>query len=117
MIAYEEVCLANRPDVIIVVGDAPPHDMDVARMLRDIQRAKGDELYDLPLILHTVSTHTQGVEHFGRIAQVGGGAHITLRQTSRLVDELILLSFGGFILAIPRPRIAALMGSPAPPNG
>lgn len=81
--------------VIVVVGDAPPHDQDVARLLRDIQRARGDELFDLPVIVHTVSTHSQGVEHFSRIASMGGGAHITLRQTSRLVDELILLSFGG----------------------
>ncbi|MDJ0973531.1 MAG: VWA domain-containing protein [Planctomycetota bacterium] len=81
--------------VIVVVGDAPPHDPDVARMLREIQKGRGDELYDLPLLVHTVSTNPQGVEHFSRIARVGGGAHITLRQTSRLVDELILLSFGG----------------------
>lgn len=81
--------------VIVVVGDAPPHDPDVARMLRDIQRGRTDEMYDLPLLVHAVSTNPQGVEHFGRIARVGGGAHITLRQTSRLEDELILLSFGG----------------------
>ncbi len=81
--------------VIVVVGDAPPHEMDVPGLLRSVKKARDDELYDEKVVVHTVSTSSGGVDHFPQIAMAGGGAHITLRNTGRLVDHLIMLSFGG----------------------
>ncbi len=81
--------------VIVVVGDAPPHEMDVPGLLRSVKRARDDDMYDEKVVIHTVSTHSGGVDHFPQIALAGGGTHITLHNTGRLVDHLIMLSFGG----------------------
>ncbi|MDJ0522717.1 MAG: vWA domain-containing protein [Planctomycetota bacterium] len=81
--------------VIVVVGDAPPHEADVPRLLRALGRARQDVLYDQPIVVHTVSTDDLPVLHFPQIALAGGGQHVTLRQTGRLVEELVLLTFGG----------------------
>ena len=81
--------------VLIVVGDAPPHETDVPRLLRSIVKARDDDLYEHGVVIHTVSTNSLAVEHFPRIARSGGGHHVTLRSASALVDSLVLLSFGG----------------------
>ncbi len=81
--------------VLIVVGDAPPHEGDVSGLLRTIVKAREDELYDHEVVIHTVSTNSLAVDHFPRIARSGGGHHVTLRSASALVDSLVLLSFGG----------------------
>ncbi len=81
--------------VIVVVGDAPPHTADVPRLLRDLTTARQDVLYDNPIVVHTVSTDDLPVLHFPQIAIAGGGEHVTLRNTGRLVEELVLLTFGG----------------------
>jgi len=91
--------------VIVVVGDAPPHEADVPGLLRGIGRARQDPLYDEPIVVHTVSTGDLPVLHFPQIALAGGGHHVTLRQTGRLVEELVLLTFGGS----ERERIQAWM--------
>jgi Mg-chelatase subunit ChlD len=80
--------------VLVVIGDAPPHEEDVDRMVRDIRKARADELYDHPVVLHTVSTDVGGVPHFARIAAEGGGTAVTLHGTGRLVEELVALAFG-----------------------
>ena len=81
--------------VLVVVGDAPPHERDVGGLLSSIRRAREDELYDFPVIVHTISTRPGGVEHFGKIAAAGGGQHVTLNQVGRIVEELVILCFGG----------------------
>jgi Mg-chelatase subunit ChlD len=81
--------------VIVVVGDAPPHEADVPGLLRRLGRARGDVLYDQPVVVHTISTDDLPVPHFQEIARAGGGEHVLLSHVGRLVDELVLLSFGG----------------------
>lgn len=81
--------------VIVVVGDAPPHEGDVMRLFKMLRTARDDVLYDKPVVVHTVSTKDLPVLHFPQIAAAGGGQHVTLRQTGRLVEELVLLTFGG----------------------
>lgn len=81
--------------VVVVVGDAPPHDDDVMRLLRFLQKQKDDLLFEQPVIVHTVSTSALPVLHFQRIAHVGGGQHVTLADSGSLVDALVLLAFGG----------------------
>jgi len=81
--------------VIVVVGDAPPHEGDVTRLLRALKRAREDVLYDKPIVVHTVSTDSLPVLHFPQIALAGGGQHVTLHNTARLVEQLVLLTFGG----------------------
>ena len=86
--------------VLVVVGDAPPHEVDVPRLLRHLVTSRVDDLYDHPLVVHTVSTPSHGtpgdvVEHFERIAEAGGGQHTSIRDAALLVDRLVLLSFGG----------------------
>ena len=81
--------------VIVVVGDAPPHDGDVRRLLATLVKARQDVLYDLPIVVHTVSTSSASVEYFPRIAKVGGGRHVTLGNTTRLIEQMILLTLGG----------------------
>ncbi len=81
--------------VIVVVGDAPPHEGDVTGLLRRLKQAREDVLYDKPVVVHTVSTDALPVMHFPQIAVAGGGQHVTLRETGRLVEQLVLLTFGG----------------------
>ncbi len=92
--------------VIVVVGDAPPHEGDVPRLLRTIQKAREDILYDRPVVVHTVSTSTMPVLHFPQIALAGGGQHVALSHAGALVQELVLLTFGG----ADRERIKEWMG-------
>jgi Mg-chelatase subunit ChlD len=80
--------------VIVVVGDAPPHEGDVAGLMARIAAAREDVLYDHPVVVHAVSTTAGGVEHFGEIARAGGGFHVTLDDLGRLAEELVALSFG-----------------------
>ena len=91
--------------VVVVIGDAPPHEADVPGLLRGLARARQDELYDEPIVVHTVSTGDLPVLHFPQIALAGGGQHVTLRQTGRLVEELVLAAFGG----AERERVQAWM--------
>ena len=91
--------------VLVIVGDAPPHLQDVPRLLRRLRSARNDEMFDHPVIVHTVSTSPGGVDHFPEIAKVGGGQHVALRSAGRLVEELVLLTFGGEY----RDRIRAWM--------
>lgn len=81
--------------VIVVVGDAPPHEGDVRGLFRILAKARDDVLYDKPVVVHTVSTDDLPVLHFPQIAAAGGGQHVTLKQTGRLVEELVMLTFGG----------------------
>jgi Mg-chelatase subunit ChlD len=80
--------------VLVVVGDAPPHEPDVPGLLKHLREARDDDLYDHPVIVHTVSTDLAGVPHFAAIARAGGGHAVTLHDTGRLVEELVALTFG-----------------------
>ena len=93
--------------VLVVVGDAPPHLNDVPRLLRRIQAARVDDMFDQPVIVHTVSTAASRVDFFPQIAKAGHGQHVTLRSTGQLVEELVLLTFGGEY----RDRIRAWMAA------
>ena len=91
--------------VIVVVGDAPPHEGDVPRLVRALAAARSDPLFDHPVLVHTVSTADVEVPHFAAIARAGGGVHVALRGTGHLVAELVALTFG----ANDRPRLTAWM--------
>ena len=81
--------------VAVIVGDAPPHERDVPRLLRSLHGQKDDVLFERPVVVHMVSTSKLPVLHFQRIARAGGGRHMTLEDTGALVDTLVLLTFGG----------------------
>jgi Mg-chelatase subunit ChlD len=86
--------------VIVVVGDAPPHEGDVAGMLRFIAAARADPLYDLPLRIDTISTNLEDaypdgiVPHFRAIAARGGGAAVRLGRGTDLALEIVASCFG-----------------------
>ena len=87
--------------VVVVVGDAPPHDGDVEPLLRAIDRARQDDRYEVPVRIDTVSTCDSGdtdrdgyVPHFRDIARHGGGTGVLLGGTRNLVMELMVASFG-----------------------
>lgn len=80
--------------VIVVVGDAPPHDPDVVPLLKRLAAGAQDDLFDHPVTVHCVSTAPEGVEHFGAIAAAGRGVHLTLGRLDHLGEELLLLTFG-----------------------
>jgi Mg-chelatase subunit ChlD len=91
--------------VIVIIGDAPPHEGDVERLLHRLHVARADPMYEHPVIVHTVSTADVEVPWFPTIARAGGGVHVELRSTGRLVEELVALTFG----AGDRARLAAWM--------
>jgi Mg-chelatase subunit ChlD len=85
--------------VIVVVGDAPPHEEDVERLLAGIRRAREDVLYEFPVRIDTISTiHTghddERVPHFRAIAAAGGGTARRLERADDLADELLAAPFG-----------------------
>ncbi len=80
--------------VIVVIGDAPPHEGDVAGLVRRLASARDDPLYDHPVVVHTVSTTPERVEHFDEIATAGHGAAVALPSTGRLESEIVALAFG-----------------------
>ena len=87
--------------VIVVVGDAPPHDDDVAPLLRAVAKARIDALYEFPVRLDTISTNpvTTGdaeglVPWFRALATAGGGTALRLAQAKHLAAELVASAFG-----------------------
>lgn len=80
--------------VIILIGDAPPHEGDVPGLLRGLRAARQDELFESPVIVHAVAATSQGVEHFPQIALAAGGAYVTLERAAGLSEELVGLSLG-----------------------
>ena len=87
--------------VIVVIGDAPPHDEDVAPLWKFLERSRDDPLFEAPIRIDTISTAApedadeQGlVPYFGEIAAKGRGAAVRLRSTKELVTELVAASFG-----------------------
>ena len=87
--------------VVLVVGDAPPHDEDVASMLRFVARRRDDPLFEAPIRVDTISTNgadggdAEGlVPHFKALAVAGHGASVRLRSASDLVAELLVVTFG-----------------------
>jgi Mg-chelatase subunit ChlD len=85
----------NAHRVLVVIGDAPPHDQDVERLLRQIVAAREDERYERPVVVHTVSTQSGGVEAFAEIARAGGGRHVTLSSAGDLERAIVSLAFAG----------------------
>ncbi len=75
---------------IVVLGDAPPHQEDVASMMADIEaeRAKRN------VVVNTVSTSTGYVAHFREIAKAGGGRAIVQRRADDLITEVLILILG-----------------------
>jgi hypothetical protein len=86
--------------VVVVVGDAPPHEEDVASLLRFVEAARADPLYDLPLRIDTISTNPEDaypgglVPHFRAIAARGRGAAVRLGSPSDLALEIVASCFG-----------------------
>lgn len=80
--------------LVVLVGDAPPHEGDVRPLLERLVAAGEDDLFEHPVVVHALSTDPQGVPHFAAIAQAGRGMHLTLAGTARLADEIALLPFG-----------------------
>lgn len=86
--------------IIVVVGDASPHEGDVQPLLKRLAKAADDEMFDHAVAVHCVSTAAEGVEHFSAIAAAGRGYHVTLGRTDRLGEELVLLTFGAKFRAL-----------------
>jgi hypothetical protein len=81
--------------VVVVIGDAPPHERHLLPLLRLLEKQKNDLLHEHPVVVHMVSTSALPVLHFPQIARAGGGQHLTLADTGALVNALVLLTFGG----------------------
>ena len=87
--------------VIVVVGDAPPHDEDVAPMLKAVALSRADARYECPVRIDTISTHrgmggdSGGlVPYFRALAAAGHGAALKLSETKDLAVELVVSAFG-----------------------
>jgi Mg-chelatase subunit ChlD len=98
--------------VVVVVGDAPPHEEDVGPLLRRLAAIRDDDLFESPLRVDTISTAQAEVDadglvpHFAEIARAGHGTALRLKSTRDLVTELVTASFGPSW----RDAIRALLG-------
>ncbi|MCC7137038.1 MAG: VWA domain-containing protein [Planctomycetes bacterium] len=83
---------------VVVLGDAPPHEGDVAPLLRAIRAAREDPLFESAARVDTISAGPGGpdglVHHFAAIAEAGGGAATRLQGARSLVAELLVVPFG-----------------------
>ncbi|MCO5170508.1 MAG: VWA domain-containing protein [Planctomycetes bacterium] len=75
---------------VIIIGDAPPHEPDVAMTL-DLAATMRERL---GIVTHAVSTGGTAVPELAQIAERGGGRSLLLREPARLVSEVLLLIFG-----------------------
>lgn len=86
--------------VIVLVGDAPPHDDDAGPMMRGILAKRDDPAFEAPVRIDTITTvpgaraPDELVPYFGDIARAGRGAALVLGSTRDLAAELLLASFG-----------------------
>ncbi len=87
--------------VIVVVGDAPPHDEDVAPMLKAVATSRADPRYESPVRVDTISTSSGPgrdadglVPYFKALAAAGHGAALRLSETRDLAVELVVSAFG-----------------------
>ena len=86
--------------VIVLVGDAPPHDDDAGPMMRTILARRDDPAFEAPVRIDTITTVPGArapddlVPYFGDIARAGRGAALVLGSTRDLAAELLLASFG-----------------------
>jgi Mg-chelatase subunit ChlD len=85
--------------VVVVVGDAPPHEDDVHAVLAGIRRARDDPLFEVPVRVDTISAlegvpADERVPRFREIAEAGRGSALRLERASDLVEVLLLSSFG-----------------------
>ena len=87
--------------VIVVVGDAPPHDDDVSPMLKAVGRSRADGAFECPVRLDTISTNLGAggdpdglVPYFRALAAAGHGAALKLSETKDLAVELVMSAFG-----------------------
>jgi Mg-chelatase subunit ChlD len=87
--------------VIVVVGDAPPHEEDVAHMVRAIAKARADDRFEVPIRLDTISTVSGNgadadgyVPYFREIAHRGGGTAVLASDSRVLMTEIMVASFG-----------------------
>lgn len=87
--------------IVILIGDAPPHESAVPGMLRRLAASRDDPLFESPVVVHAVAATAQGVEHFPAIARATGGHYVVLDRAGSLLAELVALSFGG----APRERL------------
>ena len=94
-------CSGKASRVIVVVGDAPPHDDDVSSMLKAVAKSRTDTLFECPIRIDTISTNLgvggdpDGlVPYFHALAAAGHGAALRLSETKDLAVELVLAAFG-----------------------
>ena len=86
--------------VIVLVGDAPPHDDDAGPMMRGILARRDDPAFEAPVRIDTITTVPGArapddlVPYFGDIARAGRGAALVLGSSRDLAAELLLASFG-----------------------
>ena len=87
--------------VIVVIGDAPPHEEDVVPLWRFLETRSDNPMFEAPIRIDTISTadasdaDEQGlVPHFAELARRGRGAALKLRSARELVTELVTSSFG-----------------------
>ena len=75
--------------VIILIGDAPPHQHKISTCVRLVERARARGT-----VVHTITTGGGGVlSSFRRIARAGGGEAVTLSD-NRLARQLLTFSLG-----------------------
>lgn len=80
----------NSAKAVIIIGDAPPHEPDVAATLELAATLRER----LGIVTHAVSTGGTAVPELAQIAERGGGRSLLLREPARLVSEVLLLIFG-----------------------
>ncbi|WP_161604466.1 vWA domain-containing protein [Roseiconus nitratireducens] len=90
-VAMENDFRTDAQKVMLVFGDAPPHDRDLPRCLRlaDSFRRKGKSR------VHTITCkQPYPMEAFYEIAKAGGGHAFVLSEVEQLMEDILVLAFG-----------------------
>ena len=86
----------------MVVGDAPPHEEDVASLMRFLDDPPDALLFESPIRVDTISTALDGddvdaaglVPHFAEIARRGHGSALRLASAREPAATLVTGAFG-----------------------
>lgn len=100
--------------VVVVAGDAPPHDRD-RQAMRDVVRRFASEPNSAVHTLLTSGTNSDAKEAFAEIAKTGRGLCLPIEDQGRLLRQVLTLAFGTSYendLDAVQQRLAAERSSP-----
>ncbi|HZN39005.1 MAG TPA: FHA domain-containing protein [Planctomycetota bacterium] len=93
--AFQQQWRANARRVVVLAGDAPPHNNDWQRLLSEVRRFVADGRSFVHTIVTTPDMAGEDThERFGEIAKAGKGTCTSLEAHAKILQQVLTLAFG-----------------------